>query len=229
MKTLGLISGIDSCVTAEYYRLISLGIVHEYQRLTPRSVIWSCDDNEVRRLHRDADEDGLAGLLMDAAVRLEVAGADLLLICGSTLHGAADHVQRAVSVPLLHFADPVAERLKAEGVGRVGLLDPASVGSEVYEGPLSSRHGVEVLVPNAAERAAMEWAGHLEFAVQSDATARLKAYQLIMARMAGEGAQAILFERTGAMPLPGQGGCPAPLIDTIQLHVEAALMMALRP
>lgn len=229
MKTIGLIGGIESCVTAEYYRLISLGIVHEYRRLTPRCVIWSCDWNEVRSLHRARDEDGLAGLLMDAAVRLEVAGAELLLICGVTHHDAADPVQRAVSIPLLHFADPVAERLRGEGIGKVGLLDPASVGPDVYEGPLSSQHGIEVLLPTAAERAAIEWAEHLAFAVQSDATARRRAYQAITARMAADGAQAILFERTDAMPHPGQGGCPVPMIDTIPLHVNAALMMALRP
>lgn len=229
MKTLGLIGGIDSCVTAEYYRLISLGIVHEYQRLTPRCVIWSCDYNEVRALHRARDEDGLAGLFVDAAIRLEVAGADLLLICGMPHHDVADHVQRAVSIPLLHFADPVAERLRGEGIGRVGLLDPASVGPDVYEGRLSSQYGIEVLLPTAAERAAIEWAEHLEFVVQSDPTARRKAYQAIVERMTGEGAQAILFERTDAMPHPGQGACPVPLIDTIALHVEAAMTMALRP
>lgn len=228
MKAIGLIGGIDSGVTAEYYRLLSLGVVHDYQRLAPRCVM-SCDHNEVRRLHRDGDEDELAGLLMDAAVRLEVAGAELLLICGMTPHDMAEPVQRAVSIPLLHFADPVAERLRAEGICRVGLLDPASVGPDVYEGPLSSRHRIEVLVPNAAERAAIEWAEHLEFVVQSDPTARRKAHSEIMARMAADGAQAILFERTDAMPLPTPDDCPVPLIDTIALHVNAAMRMAVRP
>lgn len=229
MKTLGLTGGIDSGVTAEYYRLISLGIVHEYQRLTPRCVIWSCDYNEVRALHRARDEDGLAGLFVDAAVRLEIAGADLLLICGVAHHDLADEVQRGVSIPLLHVADPVAERLKSGSIGKAGLLDASSVGPGSYEGPLSIRRGIEVLVPTAAERAAIEWAEHLEFVVQSDPTARRKAYQAIVERMTGEGAQAILFERTDAMPHPGQGGCPVPLIDTIALHVDAAMTMALRP
>lgn len=171
----------------------------------------------------------MSDLFRDAAIRLEVAGADLLLICGATHHDVAEHVQRAVSIPLLHFAGPVAERLKVEGIDKVGLLDPASAGPDAYEGPLSSRYGIDVLLPTAAERASVERAEYLEFVVQSDPTARRDACLEIMARMANDGAQAILFERTDALPALRQGDCPAPMIDTVSLHVEAAMRMALEP
>ncbi len=230
MKTIGLIGGIDASATIQYYRLPSQGVLRDmYSRVQPRCVIWSCDYNEVRRLHQARDHDALAGLLADAAIRLEVAGADMLMICSTTHHDAAESVQRAVSIPLLHVAEPIAVRLKAEGMERVGLLDPASAGPDVYEGPLSDRHGIAVLAPTTAERESMDWANHLEFAVQSDAGASRTAYRAIMARMVADGAQAILFERTAFMPDLWQSDCLVPLLDTIALHVDAALTMALEP
>lgn len=229
MKTIGLIGGADPDVTAEYYRLLSLGVMHDCRRMTPHCAIWSCDPTEVRRLQQARDENGLVELFMDAAIRLDVAGADLLLICGVTHHDLAEHVQRAVSIPLLHFADPVAERLRTQRVDKVGLLDMAPIGPDVHEGPMSMRYGIEVFLPTAAERAAVERAEYLEFVVQSDPTARRDACQAIMARMTAEGAQAILFERTDAHPALRQGDCPVPMIDTVSLHVEAAMRMALEP
>ena len=51
--------------------------------------------------------------MIDAAQRLERGGADFLLICTNTMHRMADQVQSAVGIPLLHIADPTAERIKA--------------------------------------------------------------------------------------------------------------------
>lgn len=229
MKTIGLIGGIDPDVTAEYYRLLSLGVVHDFQRVIPSCVVWSCDTTRVRRLQQARDEDGLVELVMDAAIRLEIAGADLLLICGATHRDLAEYVQRAVSIPLLHFADPVAERLGTQRIDKVGLLDMFPIEMDVHEGPLSVRYGIEVLLPTAAERAAVERAQYLEFVVQSHPTARRDACQAIMARMTASGAQAILFERTDALPALRQGDCSVPMIDTVSLHVEAAMRMALEP
>lgn len=228
MKTIGLIGGIDADATVAYYQRLNAEVQQvRHLRSAARCIVWSFDYAGIERLHKAGDRDELTRLLTDAAVRLEAAGADLLLICSVTHHDVAEHVQRAVSIPLLHVADSIAEQMKADGTGRAGLLDPVSTGPEVYIGPLSERHGFEVLVPTAAERAALDWASHLEFAVQGDASARRKAYRAIMARMAADGAGAILIERTAFMPDLWQTDCPVPLYDTIALHAAAAAKLAL--
>lgn len=230
MKTIGLIGGIDADATVAYYQRLNAAVQRARRlRSAARCIVWSFDYAQIERLHGRGDGEALAGLMMDAAIRLEAAGADLLAICSITHNDLAEQVQRAVTIPLLHVADPIAERMKADGVNRVGLLDPVSIGPRVYSGPLSERYGIEVLVPTAAERAALDWASHLEFVVQSDASARRKAYRTIMARMAADGAGAILFERTEFMPDLWQSDCPVPLFDTIALHADAAARMALEP
>ena len=68
--------------------------------------------------------DNVAKLLADAARGLEAAGADLLLMC-TTFHRVAEQVAAAVSMPLLHLADVVAEAAKERGLTTVGLLGTA--------------------------------------------------------------------------------------------------------
>ena len=58
--------------------------------------------------------------LAQLAAGLEYAGADAILIATNTMHKVADHIARAVSVPLLHIGDVVADALLAAGVRRAG-------------------------------------------------------------------------------------------------------------
>jgi aspartate racemase len=90
-----------------------------------RCLLWSFDFAEIERLQHAGDWDALARRMVDAARRLEGAGADLLLICTNTMHRVAPTVEAAVGIPLLHIADPTGVAVRATGVSRVGLLGTA--------------------------------------------------------------------------------------------------------
>jgi aspartate racemase len=68
------------------------------------------------------DWDGVARETLDAARRLETAGAQGVIITSNTGHKVYDAVAPKLGVPLLHIADPVADRLVADGRKRVALL-----------------------------------------------------------------------------------------------------------
>ena len=114
MRMIGLIGGMSWESSAEYYRILNQGV---RDRLGPtasaRCLLWSFDFAEIERLQHAGDWNALTERMIDAARTLEAAGAEVLLICTNTMHRMADSVQRAVTVPLLHIADPTAERIKA--------------------------------------------------------------------------------------------------------------------
>src|SRR3546814_276111 len=126
MKMIGLIGGMSWESSAEYYRILNEGV---RERLGPtasaRCLLWSFNFAEIEELQHKGDWRGLTARMVDAARRLEAGGADLLLICTNTMHRMATDVQAAVDVPLLHIADPTAERIKAAGFSKVGLLGTA--------------------------------------------------------------------------------------------------------
>src|SRR4051812_33901920 len=123
MQVIGLIGGMSWESSAEYYRLINqegrarLGGVR-----SARCLMWSFDFGEIEALQHAGRWDEVERLLIDAGRRLEAGGADFVLLCTNTMHRMAEALAAAIGVPLLHIADPTAERIAAAGLRRVGLL-----------------------------------------------------------------------------------------------------------
>ena len=129
--------------------MTALGGVH-----SARSLMFSVDFGVVERLQHDGEWEELTRQMIDAARRLERGGADFFLLCTNTMHRMADEVARNVSIPMLHIADPTAERIIAAGHRRVGLLGTAfTMEQGFYKGRLADKFGLDVLVPDAGDRA----------------------------------------------------------------------------
>lgn len=228
-QVIGLMGGMSWKSSAEYYRLINEGIHTSLGGLhSARCLMWSFDFADVEVFQRTGEWDRAAALLIDAAQRLERGGADFLVIATNTMHIVAPAVQAATSLPLLHIADPTAARIKAGGLGRVGLLGTAfTMEQDFYKGRLASEHGLDVLVPDASDRAVVHRIIYEEL-VHGDirATSR-QAYREVIARLVARGAEAIILGCTEIMLLVGQEDSPVPLFDTTALHAQAAVERAL--
>jgi aspartate racemase len=193
-----------------------------------RIVMWSFDFSEIEHLQHDGRWDVLAERMADAARRLEGAGAEVLLICSNTMHRMAGEVERAVSIPLLHIADPTAEAIRAAGLGRVGLLGTAfTMEQAFYKGRLAEAHGLEVLIPEADDRAVVHRIIYEELVAGIVEPASRAAYREIMARLVARGAQGIILGCTEIALLVGADDCQAPLFDTTALHAGAVVGLAL--
>lgn len=226
---IGLIGGLSWESSAEYYRLINqavrrrLGGAH-----SARCLMWSFDFGEIEALQHAGRWDAAEAQMIDAARRLERGGADFVLICSNTMHLMADAVRAAIGIGLLHIADPTAERIRAAGYRRVGLLATAfTMEQDFYRGRLEQRFGLEVIVPEAEDRSTVHRIIYEEL-VQGEVRAESrKAYREIMAKLAASGAEAIIFGCTEIMLLVGQDDSPVPVFDTTALHAEAAVERAM--
>lgn len=154
MRMIGLIGGMSWESSAEYYRILNQGIRERHgQTASARCLLWSFDFAEIEELQHRGDWVSLEALMIDAARRLEAGGAEVLLICTNTMHKMADAVQSAVGVPLLHIADATAEAVKTANITRVGLLGTAfTMEQDFYKGRLARHHGLDVIIPDAADR-----------------------------------------------------------------------------
>jgi aspartate racemase len=229
MRMIGLIGGMSWESSAAYYRLLNEGA---RARLGPtasaRCLLWSFDFAEIEALQHAGDWDGLTARMVDAARRLEAAGAELLLICTNTMHRMAPAVQGAVGVPLVHIADATAERIVAAGLRRVGLLGTAfTMEQDFYKGRLRDAFGLEVIVPEAADRATVHRIIYDELVAGRVEPASRDAYRAVIARLVASGAEAVILGCTEIMLLVGQEDSPVPIFDTTALHAAAALDRAL--
>ncbi|CAN7554764.1 aspartate/glutamate racemase family protein [Ensifer adhaerens] len=229
MKVMGLIGGMSWESSAQYYRIVNqevrarLGGVH-----SAKSLMWSMDFGEIERLQHIGDWSALTGEMTDAARRLEAGGADFLVICTNTMHRMADAISAAVSIPLLHIADPTAEKIKALGLSRVGLLGTAfTMEQDFYKGRLIERHGQDVLVPGEEDRKTVHDIIYKELVVGRVEDASRDAYRQVIQRLVERGAQAIIMGCTEIMLLISQADSPVPVFDTTELHALAAVDRAL--
>jgi aspartate racemase len=228
-KVIGLLGGMSWESSAEYYRIINelvrdqLGGLH-----SARCLMWSFDFATVEALQHAGRWDDATALMIDAARRLERGGADFILICTNTMHRMADDVQAAVGIPILHIADPTAERIKAAGLRRIGLLGTAfTMEQDFYKGRLVSQHGLDVLVPEDADRATVHRIIYEELVQGRVEPASRAAYRDVIARLVGRGAEAVILGCTEIMLLVKPEDSSVPLFDTTAIHAEAAVERAL--
>lgn len=230
MRTIGLIGGMSWESSAEYYRIINqetnrrLGNVH-----SARCLMYSVDFEGIKRLQHEGDWERLAEAMKEAALRLELGGADFIVLCTNTMHRVADAVASTVSIPLLHIADPTAGRIKAAGLTRIGLLGTTfTMEQDFYKGRLTQHHGLEVIVPDESDRRIVHEIIYRELVLGRIKPESRQAYREIIARLIERGAQAVILGCTEIMLLVSDEDSAVPLFDTTTIHAVAAVDEALR-
>lgn len=229
MKTIGLVGGMTWHSTADYYRLINEDVQRRLGgSASARCAMYSVEFEEFEQLQNAGDWNRLTSLMVDAARRVESAGADLLLICANTMHRTADAVTAAVSIPLIHIADAAAAEIRRSQAATVGLLGTRyTMEQDFYRLRLETKHGLRVIVPNADERTRVHDIIYAELARGIIKDSSKAEYLAIIDRLRGQGAQGVILGCTEIPLLVKPGDAPIPLYDTTALHAKAAVDAAL--
>nr|WP_315183704.1 aspartate/glutamate racemase family protein [uncultured Albidiferax sp.] len=230
MKTIGLIGGMSWESTIPYYRQINETVKQQLGGLhSAKVILFSVDFFEIERLQHAGDWDAAGAVLADAARALERAGADGLVLCTNTMHKVAAAIESAVSIPLLHIADPTAAAIQAAGFSTIGLLGTRfTMEQDFYRARLETRHGLRVLVPGAPERDTVHRIIYEELCLGQILPASREAYREVMAQLVAQGAQAIILGCTEISLLVDASDSSVPLFDTTAIHAVSAAEWALQ-
>lgn len=98
MKTIGLLGGMSWESTIPYYRLINEGIKQRLGGLHSAQVLLhSVDFHEIEECQRRGEWDKTGDILAEAALGLQRAGAEGIVLCTNTMHKVADATGRAIN------------------------------------------------------------------------------------------------------------------------------------
>ncbi len=229
MKTIGMIGGMSWESSLEYYRIINetvrerLGGLH-----SAKCLLYSVDFAEIEALQREGRWEEATQAMIAAARQVESGGADFILICTNTMHKMADEVQRGLSIPLLHIADATAEQIRARGLRKIGLIGTRFTMEEnFYKGRLVEGYGLEVLIPEPAEREIIHRVIYDELCLGKIEPDSRVNFLRIMQGLANKGAQGIILGCTEIGLLVDARDSTLPLFDTTRIHAEAAVSFAL--
>ncbi|ABM01089.1 conserved hypothetical protein [Shewanella amazonensis SB2B] len=224
-----MLGGMSWESSLNYYKAINEGVKARLGGLhSAKILMYSVNFAEIEQLQHQGDWSTCATILTDAAKSIESAGADFLLICTNTMHKVAPEIDANIGIPILHIADATAERLKSDGIDRVGLLGTRfTMEQDFYKSRLIERYGIEVLVPNAAERELVHDVIYNELCLGKIKPKSREVYLAIIDSLANAGAEAIILGCTEIALLVEQNHTHIKLYDTTQIHAEQAVAKAL--
>lgn len=176
-------------------------------------------------LDRD-DWEGVGGLMLRSAEKLARAGADFLICPDNTIHQALPHVIPRSPLPWLHIAEVVAAEAKARGFRRLGLTGTRwLVASDVYPVKLAAQ-GLDVVRPTPAEREDCSRIIMDELVNGIFKPEGVAAFQRVIARMKGEGCDAVILGCTEIPLIISDANAALPTLDSTRLLARAALRRA---
>ena len=228
MKTIGLIGGMSWESTVTYYQLINETVKQELGGLhSAKILLYSVDFAEIEEYQAKGEWDKSAEVLAQAAVNLEKAGADLLVICTNTTHKVAPQVQSRIAIPLLHIAEATAEALIENGVTKVGLLGTKyTMTQDFYKDKLIAS-GIQVVIPDEVGVETVNTVIYTELCLGKICPESKKKFQTIIERLKQQGAQAVILGCTEIGLLIKQEDTALPVYDTTLIHAVKAAKTAI--
>jgi aspartate racemase len=193
-----------------------------------RLLIWSVDFAGIAELQAAGEWQKLGAILSDAAVKLQHAGAEAIVLATNTMHKVAPAIEAAISVPFLHIADATGAAIVRHGLKRPALLATAyTMEQDFYRQRLTDRFGLDVMVPEADERREVHRIIYEELCKGIITEQSQRYYAELAARMKARGADCLILGCTEVGMLLGEANVPMPVFDTALIHVEEAVSFAL--
>lgn len=167
------------------------------------------------------DEERTVAMVEAEAKRLEVAGAQLIVLACNTMHLFEDRFRQATTVPFLSLIDAVMLNVQRDGRKKVGLLGSlTTMQSDLYSAPLE-RAGIELILPPVAEQQELSNCIQSIIAHRSSDRDRGLLHHLIES-LHNKGAEAVILGCTELPQIFMPGSVRVPVYDSLHILAEAA-------
>ena len=229
MKTIGLIGGMSWESTVTYYSLINKTVKELKGGLNSAKILlYSVNFEEIERYQVFNEWEKAAELLLSVAKKLEVAGADFIVVCTNTMHKVADEIQKNIKIPLIHIAEATVEALKVDGIKKIGLLGTKYTMKEDFYKDKIINSAIEVLIPDDKEIEIVNDIIFEELCLGIIKDESKKKYLKIIDNLVEKGAEGIILGCTEIGLLIAQNDTKINLYDTTKIHAEKAATFSLK-
>ena len=221
MRKVGLIGGMSWVSTSMYYKWINKGVSRRTgPMVSAELLIESLNFAELSGLTQEDEWDRAADSLAASAKRLETAGAEAIAIAANSMHRVYDQVADAVGVPVLHIADAVGEKMKAQGAVNAALIGTRNVMTESFYRKHLVAHGVDLLPPDMSyvERTNAIIYDELMHGKATRSAERF--FRTMITNLEKDGAKAIVLACTELDMVIDVDANVMPIFDSARIHCE---------
>ena len=227
MKKIGLVGGLTWVSTIEYYRLLN----HKVNQRRGGSeaaeiILYSVNFGTIRKMTEGGLWDQIAALITDAALRLQEAGADCILLGANTMHKIAPEVASKLAVPLIHIAKETAKVIRKNKFKKVALLGTKYTMQLPFYKEALAAEGIETIIPVEEDIEYVNRSIYEELSKNLLLPETRKRYQEIIEKLKASGAEAVILGCTEIPLLITKEDSSLPILDTTEIHAEAAIEFA---
>lgn len=228
MKTIGLVGGTGWVSTLDYYRYFNeLVFKNTNEESTAEVMINSVNYPAIAKLTAAGKWDDITKIIIEAALALQTAGADCILLGANTMHYIAPQVKSAINIPFIHIAEETGKEIKKKGLKKVALLGTKYTMQLPFFKDVLASMGIETIIPNESEIQIINDAIYKELALGIITAATKENYLEIMQKLQQEGAEGIILGCTEIPLLIKPNDFDLPLFDTTFIHANAAVNFSL--
>ncbi|MFK5857171.1 MAG: aspartate/glutamate racemase family protein [Bacteroidota bacterium] len=229
MKTIGLIGGMSWESSAVYYELINKRVREVLSGFhSCKNVMITVDFAEIEKLQHQGKWSLLDSMMAASAKQLELAGADIVVLCTNTMHLCSDAIINNISIPFLHIAEATGLIIKSKNLKKVALLGTKfTMEKDFYKEYILNNFDVEVIIPPDEERESVHNIIYQELVHGKIKDESREVYKRIIKNLEQRGAEGVILGCTEIPLLISESDVEIPVFDTTTIHAEKAVEWAL--
>jgi aspartate racemase len=227
MKTIGLRGGITWYSSVDYYRYINLAVNKKLgEDEAANMILYSVNYGEIKKLTKQNNWEAIEDIICEAAVKLQNAGAGLIIIGANTMHHIFNKVEQSVNIPVIHIADAVAKEIQTKGIKTIALLGTKYTMQYDFFKDRLAEFGIATLIPSEEEIEIINSAIYNELAKGIILPQTKERFLAVIENLKQRGGEGVILGCTEIPLLVQQQDCDIPVFDTTLIHATAAVEFA---
>lgn len=224
MKRIGILGGISHESTIKYYEIIHKKYFTKYKDYYyPEIVVFSLNFQKFTDFENSSKKDYIK-YIMEGITSLEKAGAEFIVMAANSPHAVFEDVEKRSKVPLLSMVEVTAEKAHKECMKRLLLLGiRVTMQSSFYQN-VCKKYGITVVTPSPKEQNNINKIifDELVIGVVTD-----KSKKNLIEIITNYKVDGVILGCTELPLILNLEDVDVPLLNTLELHAEAALNYAL--
>ncbi len=223
-STIGILGGMSTIATGEYYQLINQLVRKHYGGYeSAELLIASVNFGNIERFVRQGRWEEAGIYLAEKAKGLQAAGATCIFMATNTMHKVREAVKAAIQIPFIDIFETVGQAIQERGLKKVGILGTQPVMSDLFYQNCFREMGLELIAPHEPTQITIDQIIFDELTKNIFTPGSRDYFVSAMREMEGMGAQCVVLGCTEIKLLVQQEHVPGlPLFDTTTLHCERA-------
>ena len=225
MKKVGILGGMSYESTIKYYDLILQKYYERYQDFHyPEILIYSLNFQKVIDYEMGDDESTYIDYLMIGINSLQNGGVDFIIMAANSPHAVYDKLVQRSQVPILSIVEATAKKAQQEKLRKLLLLGIKFTMQSSFYPEYFAKSGMEVITPSDSEQDVINEIIFDELVI-GKLTKESK--NMLLKIVNAYEVDAVILGCTELPLLLQQNDTDVILLDTVELHVEAALKYCL--